>query len=267
MSPTKTPNVAAPVDPPVTTTEWSQEMGREITQEWPLLTEAEGQAKFDRMAAEGDLGGNLRSMTMTNRQGRVTLMARFGRGANVAGEVGERSEITTIEELYGIDLNVDIRLAEHFEEMTDDQIAWVDTCYENRWTEAEITAEALARPELHSGYQWSGWTDLMKALRGHYLHGMTGYPTTVFVLRISHYAARSQNVRATFEGINTVVTGIDVSRKMKRLLDKLPEGEWLKKPPSAEHMGRGMWRVTEEYEWRKQYSVVLGGTFTGLPEA
>jgi hypothetical protein len=27
-----------------------------------------------------------------------------------------------------------------------------------------------------------------------------------------------------------------------------------------------MWRVTEEYEWRKQYSVVLGGTFTGLPD-
>jgi len=269
MTASKTPNVGLPAVAPVITREWVQGMGQEITHEWPLGTAEEIGTKFDTMAAEGEAFSNLRSLSEINRNGRVSLVARYGRVSNVGAEPGDgREEITTIEELYGVDLIQDLRQAPHFEDMTDDQIAWVDYCFERKWKEAEITAAAQARPDLHTGYEYSNWTDLMKALRGHYQRGQESYIATAFVLRLSHYSARSAYVNAAFTGINQVAaTPRELTQKMRRLLGELPDGEWLKKPPQAEHLGRGSWRVTEEWIWAEQWSIVYGGTFTGLPAA
>jgi hypothetical protein len=51
---------------------------------------------------------------------------------------------------------------------------------------------------------------------------------------------------------------------MSRLIDDLPKGEWLKKPTVVQSAGNGFFTVRVTYLWAKKWSVVYGGSETGL---
>jgi hypothetical protein len=107
----------------------------------------------------------------------------------------------------------------------------------------------------------SAWTDLQKQLHYHLVHGTVSYYETNFILRRSTTSARTQEVRASFDGINTVVTPPTLSVGMTQLLNSLPEGEWLKKPPQAQYLGRGRWQVDQSWHWAPKWSKIYGGTW------
>jgi len=47
---------------------------------------------------------------------------------------------------------------------------------------------------------------------------------------------------------------------MLDLVGTLPEGEWLYKPPQVEYVQRGVWSVSQEWNWAPKWSIVYGGT-------
>jgi 6-phosphogluconate dehydrogenase len=51
--------------------------------------------------------------------------------------------------------------------------------------------------------------------------------------------------------------------RMDNLIAALPSGEWLIKPVQCEHLGRGKWRVSKEWQWAEAWSIVFGGTLNG----
>jgi Tfp pilus assembly protein PilN len=63
---------------------------------------------------------------------------------------------------------------------------------------------------------------------------------------------------------NTVTALPRLSNALNKLIDSLPTGEWLKKPTTVQNAGRKGWTVTLTYQWAPQWSIIYGGTFTGL---
>ena len=257
MSATKTPDSPLPTNPPVTIREFTPGMGESRTEEWPLGTVEEIEAKYDTMKSEALAGNNTQSISFRNAQGRASLVARFGR-SDTGEEQGD--DITIIEELYAIDVIKDIAEAPYYATVTDEQVAWVRYCVEQRLSNAQITSESQ-RLGHAAGMEWASWSALMKSLRYHILHGVDSFFETGFILRESNYCARSASVKASFTNINAVVTAPSLSAKINNIIDSLPSGEWLYRPPQAEHLGRGNWRVTREWQWAVKWSVMYGGTW------
>jgi hypothetical protein len=259
MSTTKTPTVGLPETAPVVTVEWTAGIGETETQEWPVGTPTEVRAKYEALKAEGEAGNNLAGLTLRQAQGRTSLVARFGRTGSAA-EQGE--DVAIVEELYAVDVIKDISEAPYFADLTAEQVTWIRHCVENNFTSTEITAEA-AKDNIPAGLGWASWSDLMKNLRYHMVHGVESYYETAFVLRRSLYGVRTSAIKASFTGINTVVTAPTFVSQMDKLIAALPSGEWLYKPPQAEHLGRGKWRITREWQWANKWSIVYGGTWNG----
>jgi hypothetical protein len=109
----------------------------------------------------------------------------------------------------------------------------------------------------------------MKDLRFHMVHGVTTAMKASFVLRRSYYGVRTSQVKASFTGINQVADGTSGKQvrpvfksAMDALIAALPTtGEWLYEPPGAEHLGKGRWRITQEWTWAEKWSVMYGGTW------
>jgi len=105
---------------------------------------------------------------------------------------------------------------------------------------------------------------LMKELRYHMAHGVESFYETSFVLRRSLHGVKTSVVKASFTGINAIAaTAPTLTTGMTTLVESLPTGEWLYRPPQAEHMGRGKWRVSQEWQWAEKWSIVYGGTWNG----
>jgi hypothetical protein len=56
----------------------------------------------------------------------------------------------------------------------------------------------------------------------------------------------------------------EMSSRLKNQIDALPTGEWLKKPTQVRYLGKEGTDVSLEYQWAPKWSVIYGGTFTGL---
>lgn len=174
---------------------------------------------------------DLSSLSYQSINGRATLIRRYVR------------ENKDIEELYGVDVIKDICTSAYFAAMTDAQILAVRTKHEN----------GEARDE--------SWTVLQKNLYWHLVRGMESFLETQFILRVTTHSASTTETKKSFTGINTVVTAPMLSTNMQQLIDSLPAGEWLKKPPTAENLGKGRWRLGQEYHWAQKWSVLYGGTW------
>jgi hypothetical protein len=281
MSATKVPSLGLPASAPVVTKEWIPGAGETETQEWPIGTPAEILAKYEESKAAAEGGNNTQRLTYRNAQGRANLVAQFGRSGN--SNDGYGPDISIVEELYSLDVIKDTGEAPYFgptalasghplyskqtgkgAPITPDQFAWVRYCAENHLEEAEITTEAV-RLGKSATLQWASWGTLMKELRGHLIHGNESFFETGFILRRSMYGVKTSQIKATFVAINTVVTAPTFKSAMDQLILALPSGEWLYKPPQAEHQGRGRWRITQEWQWAEKWSIMYGGTWTGIP--
>lgn len=249
MSATKNPNVGLPTNAPVHEKVWELGAGETETKEWGGIP-ADILAKYNILKGEAEAGGNIGRIHYRNQEGRARLIVAYGR---VTAEGRYGNTVTTIEELYAVDIIRDIRCAPYFTtaaatKLTDDQISAVSKAVSLQQAEAEIPG-------------WGAWAASQKQLRYHMLHGMESYPETAFVLRNSLYGVLTSAIKVSFTGINTVVTAPTLSAQMNKLIESLPSGEWLYKSPQCEHLGRGKWRITKEWHWAEKWSKILGGTW------
>jgi hypothetical protein len=172
----------------------------------------------------------LASLGYEANKGRARLIMRYVR------------ENQNVEELYAVDVIRDIREANYFSTLTDAQITAVKVVDEN------------------NGAEVAGWVALQKTLFKHLRHGASSYVDKQFILRTSSFVSMASLIEADLSNVGTVVSTPTLSADMQRLIKTLPSGEWLQGPMSAEHLGRGRWRLDNELQWAKKWSIIYGGT-------
>ena len=59
--------------------------------------------------------------------------------------------------------------------------------------------------------------------------------------KVEHYIKFDEDSFTAWMSLNP-----EFDTEMDDLIRALPDGEWLKKPPQADFLGRGKWRITEE---------------------
>ena len=284
MTATKTPDAAIPDYAPTHTLSWTTGNGETESMEWEG-ERTEVLAKYQLQKSLANAGGNIAELTYTNSRGRARLVQRLGRSGQSLPEFPD--DTTVIEELYALDIVKDISEAPYFAQtlaaghhlfaeqnagtkglpLSDDQVAWVRYTVENRLTEAEITT-SQAEKGLSSALAWAGWAVGMKELRYHLVRNVDSYYETGFALRRSVYGVRTSAIKASMVAINAVADGATgrqavptFKSAMDQLIDALPDGEWLYRPPQAAHIGKGRWRISQEYQWAEKWSIVYGGSF------
>jgi len=223
----------AGVTPTIVTRKDFTKEGGEILSYDHTGDEASVAADYDtyKAAMVASTATTISSLSYTAVGGRATFIRRYVR------------ENQDIEELYGIDVIKDIATAPYFDDLTDANIIAVRTAFEN--------SEAAD----------AGWNAKQKNLYMHLARGSESYFETQFILRVTKHSVLLTAAAASFADINTVVTAPTLSSNMSALVASLPSGEWLKKPPSVENLGKGRWRVVQEYHWAKKWSIIYGGTW------
>lgn len=211
--------------------EWTKEGG-----EVPVkiiegnLNEINTRYLAEKVAGDAYGTSNLASIGYEANRGRARLMIRYVR------------ENQDIEELYAVDVLRDIALAPYFESLSNAEVLAVRTVFNNQ------TAEDAT------------WSTLQKTLYKHLIFGVESYIDKQFILRTSTFTSSAREVATDFSALNEVVTVPTLSSNMKRLIASLPAGEWLQGPTSVEHLGRGKWRIENEVQWAKKWSVIYKGT-------
>jgi hypothetical protein len=273
MNPTRT---AVQTTAPVVKKEFIPGVGETIIKEWPASDPDLIEAEYQLQKSTIGLNSDVASIATTRDRGRAILTVKYNTDA--AGINVSSGGIPIVEELYALDEIKDIAAAPYFARvggtelaawttggnnraaknlpLDDDEVVCVRRAVDHAWNEAEITKYATA-----ATWQWASWTIGMKELRYHYLHGIDAYPETGFILRKSSFGVLSSKVHASFVGKNTVVSLTGFSTQMLDLLLSFPTGEWLYKPPQVENLGKGRWRVAQEWHYAERWSIALGGTF------
>jgi hypothetical protein len=250
--------------------DWILGQGESETREWPNWSDkSQIEAKYEALKGDAGVGSNITRLTYKGVNGRRSLVARFS--AVGGDDTGDSPDIRTIEELYAVDIIKDIREAPYFAvtvdgakglPLSDDNMSFVAVCAENKWTEDEIDAYDADNPDLPASMDYANWSTGMKELRYHMIHGVDSYFETAFVLRRSRSGVRTALIQATFTGINEVASPDPTFKTdMDQLVQSLPAGEWLYKPPQVEYMEKGKWRVDQEWHWATKWSIVYGGTW------
>jgi hypothetical protein len=283
----QTPSLPLPTDPQSEQRDYVPGQGEAVAQEWTGPRD-QIKTKYDEMKAAAGVGGsNVAQISYANRSGRATVVARFGPTEN-----GEEV-VQQVEELFAVDVLKDIHESPYFSldlsgshplyakqdkgkltsggadvdkglPLSDEQVAFVRLVVENRMTNSEID-QWCDKHGLSASLKLASWTVGMYELRFHLLHGVESYYETAFVVRVSQFGVLTTAMLGRFENINTVVIAPQFSEDMNLLVYSLPEGEWLYKPPQVEHLGRGRWRVTREYQWAYKWSIVYGGSWNWSP--
>lgn len=259
MSATKTPDQALPDNAPIYTKEFIPSVGELVTKTWPgERTDVEAKYAALKASAGAD---NISKLALSNENGRARLVASFGRTEQ---GIGEADGVTLIEELYAVDVLRDILEAPYFAvgeaAVTNNQAVWVRKCSEQRWDSDTISKQAT-----ETWHPYTEWTSGMIELYHHMIHGVDTYYETAFIFRRTSYGVQTAQVKASFTGLNTAAKYAPTFKTpMSMLITSLPDGEWLIKPPQAEHLGGGKWRVTQEWHWSLQWSKMYGGTW-GAP--
>jgi hypothetical protein len=215
--------------------EWTKETGAVQVQTMEGSTdEVAAQYAAVKTLAIAFNAGNIGSLGYDSKAGRARLVVRFVR------------ENQNIETLYAVDVIRDIREASYFDALTDKQMQDVKKFHELQ------TYPAVSTP--------SSWLPLQVTLFEHLYHGAESYIDKQFVLRTSTVVSMATLIEADLTNVGTVVAAPELSSDMKRLIKTLPAGEWLQGPMSAQPLRRGRWRLENELQWAKKWSVVYGGT-------
>lgn len=186
-------------------------------------------------------GKNVSSMTGTLFNGRGNLDITLSTEYQTDGPQANPDGI--VEEIYGVDVVKDVETAPLFEDVPGDQMIAV-----------------IKRVEDGLGVS-DNFSNKQALLYQMLAHGQTSYFETAFVYRRSVYKATSETVGVSFTGINRVVnTPPELSTRMQLLIDALPAGEWLYKPPQAAYVGQGKYHLTQEWIWAEKHSVIYGGS-------
>jgi len=190
--------------------------------------------------------GGITSTVLAHSRGRGTLTVTTERES-----LGlEQDDEGAVQELAQIAVSRDIKTAPYFETLTDEQVSDVLRYIENGVDETGIT--------------YASFIDLQKSLYGHLLRGQKTYLHTAYELRRTWVTTSTKELRVASDNPNRVVTLPRLSGVIKKLVKSLPAGEWLKKPTVVQSAGLRGWSVSVSYLWSEKWSVVYGGSFTGI---
>lgn len=266
MTQTATPDNGLPDAAQTITKDYVFGSGETITAAWKGK-KSDVEDKYEEAKGDAEAGANIAQATFTNSDGRAGVVIRYNRtGVDIAGNP---EDVAVIEELYAVDVLKDIDTADYFAvtvsvpkglPLDDDEVAFVRKVSSMNLTETEITSYSFRVAKDALG-KWANWTTGMKELRYHLLRGADTYYETGFILRRSRHGIRTSVIEASFAGINTVVTAPTFQSPMDALIASLPTGEWLLRPPQANFLGRGKWRIDEEWQYATKWSIVYGGTW------
>ena len=199
----------------------------------------------DRIAASAEEG--ISGLTYREQKGRGTLDIQYSRMAVVSNPIDGDS----IQELYGVDIVRDILTAPYFKSLTTNEISDIMKLYE-------------ARDGLGSGV----YSDKEKTLYGHLMHGDDSWVETRYEFRQTWQVSSTKELNQAASNPNTIQALPALNSTMQKLIDSLPEGQWLKKPIQVQQAGRRGWVVSLTYQWAKQWSIIyVGDEGYGLEDA
>lgn len=209
-------------------------------------TAADMQEKYDlaMAGAYNPLAGRICGITLDkSANGRGTLSITYERF--MASLIDEEND--GVQELVAVDHIRDIKTAEYFKSLTPTQKAAVQERWESR----------LPPPQ-------SGWESLQITLYNHMASGMETWTDTRYEFRRTFLTTSERTMKFSASNPNKVVEKLPrMSAVLSRLIDALPEGEWLKAPVTVTYAGTLGWSVQETYIWAWKWSVIYGGTWTG----
>jgi hypothetical protein len=222
----------------------------QITQERYEGPVADLEAKEAALIAGSGLS-KLSQLVLTHSEGRGALQASYER---LASGIGPEDE--SIQELYGIDIIRDIFTAPYWKAqgLTNADIMKVRNLWERQIPEADPMYDQLT----------SGWPPACYTLYGHLVNGQDSYIDTMYELRETYRVTSARSLRKASSDPNKVVTLPALGQTLRSLIDSLPAGEWLKKPTVVLSVGRNFWDVKTVYHLMPKWSVIYGGTFTGV---
>lgn len=204
------------------------------------------------LAATPSLSGLASTEVTENENGRAELIANYERatlGNNVPGIED------AIQELNPVEIVRDIFSADYFKTLTNDQILEVRNLYENKIGNYE---------GFDSSWITTMWNALQLKLYGHLTHGQDSYFYTAYEFKQTWKTTSDRALRKSLADPNTVTDLPSLNSTMQKLVSSLPTLEWLKKPTQVNYIGRGYWAVSETWMGLPQWSVIYGGTFTGV---
>lgn len=193
-------------------------------------------------ASAGSFNTNIVSIAYKASNGRASITVEFERVDYEFGRLG-------VQELYAVDVVRDIKAAPYFKTLTNDEASAVQSAWEAR-----------------SGID-SAWNELQKSLYGHMARGQESYIETAYEFRQTFQTSSNKRIKIATSDPNTVQELPKLTRTIDNLVDDMPDGEWLKKPTTVQYAGRKGWTVSATYQWAPKWSIIYGGTFTGLDEA
>jgi hypothetical protein len=205
---------------------------------------------------------NVGSMELRTSRGRGTLRVNFNR---VWEEVDVQDQ--SVQELNSFDVVRPIESAPYFREMKTDLIASVRAVYEAQLRPSEVDKAAAAHDaDAESVGMWGerSAAGLAWKLLGHLRLGQDSYVETAYEFSKTWRSTSTKQLSIASGSINQVVDLPALSGVMARLIDELPDGEWLKKPTTVQSAGGGFFSVRVSYLWAPKWSVIYGGTETGL---
>jgi hypothetical protein len=192
--------------------------------------------------AQAMLSGDVASLMTSTYNGRASLTVTYEREPSDIRRLG-------IQELAAFDVVRDIKCAPYFAPLTNAEVSEVQLSWDNR-DGGDIA-----------------WSTLQSTLYGHLSHGQESYIETAYEFRQTFQTTSVRKIRKAASNPNTVQDLPRLTETLQNLVDAMPTGEWLKKPTSVTYAGRKGWTVTLVYQWAPKWSVIYGGTFTGLDPA
>jgi hypothetical protein len=256
----KLPTTADGTEETVTETD-TPDFGRQTVREFTGPT-AELQTLRDAYKAQTGIDGTVGSLELRTSRGRGSLRVNFQR---VWEQIDPLDQ--SVQELNAFDVVRPIYTSAYFRTETAPLIASVRDAAEQQLTPAEVEEVAAIYDAAAGGGQtWGTRASAGKAwqLLGHLQLGMESYNETAYEFVQTWRSTSTAQLKIASSNPNTVQTLPALSGVMARLIDSLPTGEWLKKPTTVTSVGNGIFAVRVSYLWAVKWSVVYGGTETGL---
>ncbi|MDB4403271.1 hypothetical protein N9204_00385 [bacterium] len=229
---------------------WNTEDGESQTHTW--IGEATAiEAKFETLKSNP---GNYGEITFAKMKGKGTLTAKVNVG--VDGDAGApSSEVTTIYEMVTNDIYKPIESSPFWTDITAARTAEILFRVQNGYTTGQRYHDGNLSNELE-GQEIS--------LYNHLAQGSTEYLESGYVLRRTQRGAKESALDVAYDGVNTVVAPPNAST-INPIISSLPDGEWLKRPPTVTSLSKNRYQISEEWWYAVQWSVVYGGTLYPVP--
>lgn len=230
------PSAAAAYDHRVSELEIPDEGKSKVVTETGTIEALAVRRAYFRLEA---LNGEISSIAYEEFAGRASLTVNYERESDDISNYG-------IQEFAAVDVLRDIKCAQYFAGLTNAQAAEVQ-----RYWDSRLDPDAA-------------WSDLQKSLYGHMAHGQESYIETAYEFRQTFQTTSAKRIKAASSKPNKVTDLPGISPSLSKLIDGVPDGEWLQKPTTVQYAGRKGWTVTLTYHWAPKWSIIYGGTFTGL---